>query len=120
MSKAQIVILSGPMSGLPDYNYPMFNLAAKQLREAGYDVVNPADNTHLVGATWGDMVGQCLETMRLLKESGREDCILGLLQGNFFSIGSKMEQILADIYLWPSQEVTHLLKIAYERKGGVK
>jgi hypothetical protein len=31
------------MSGLPDFNYPAFDRAAKQLRAAGYDVGNPAE-----------------------------------------------------------------------------
>jgi len=46
-----IVYLSGPMTGLPDYNYPAFHAAAAAWRAAGYQVVNPAENfegvTHL-------------------------------------------------------------------------
>lgn len=38
------IYLSGPMTGLPDNNYPAFNNAAKALRAMGYDVVNPAEN----------------------------------------------------------------------------
>ena len=37
------VYLSGPMSGLPDENFPAFNVAAKNLRAAGYEVINPAE-----------------------------------------------------------------------------
>lgn len=37
------VYLSGPMSGLPDYNRPEFNAAAASLRSLGYEVVNPAE-----------------------------------------------------------------------------
>lgn len=36
--------VAGPMSSLPDFNYPAFYAAAKQLREAGYEVENPAEN----------------------------------------------------------------------------
>lgn len=36
--------LAGPMTGIEDYNYPAFHAAAAQLREAGYVVVNPAEN----------------------------------------------------------------------------
>ena len=35
--------ISGPMSGLPELNYPAFHKAARQLRKAGYEVVNPAE-----------------------------------------------------------------------------
>ena len=35
--------LSGPMTGLPDYNRPAFNDAAKYLRSQGYKVWNPAE-----------------------------------------------------------------------------
>ena len=35
--------VSGGMTGLPQHNYPAFMDAAKRLREAGYQVVNPAE-----------------------------------------------------------------------------
>lgn len=35
--------LSGPMTGLPDYNRPAFDEAAKNLREEGYAVFSPAE-----------------------------------------------------------------------------
>lgn len=38
------VYLSGPMTGLPDYNYPAFNAEAARLRAIGYVVENPAEN----------------------------------------------------------------------------
>ena len=37
------VYLSGPMTGLPEYNFPAFNAAAEVLRGNGLDVVNPAE-----------------------------------------------------------------------------
>lgn len=37
------VYLSGPMTGMPDLNFPAFNRYAQSLREAGYEVVNPAE-----------------------------------------------------------------------------
>lgn len=36
--------VAGPMTGLPDNNYPAFNQAANKLRVHGYKVENPADN----------------------------------------------------------------------------
>jgi hypothetical protein len=38
------IYLAGPMSGIPDWNYPAFDQAAMRLRAAGYEVKNPADN----------------------------------------------------------------------------
>lgn len=37
------VYISGPMTGLPDYNRGVFNAAAAKLRAIGYEVVNPAE-----------------------------------------------------------------------------
>lgn len=37
--------IAGPMTGLPENNYPAFNTAANELRGHGYKVENPADNT---------------------------------------------------------------------------
>ena len=33
--------VAGPMSGLPDFNYPAFNAAERVLRVRGYAVLNP-------------------------------------------------------------------------------
>lgn len=41
---AKKIYLAGPMTGLPDYNYPAFNAEAARLRELGYHVENPAEN----------------------------------------------------------------------------
>lgn len=41
--KTITVYLSGPMSGLPDLNFPTFNAAAHALRQIGYSVINPAE-----------------------------------------------------------------------------
>ena len=36
--------LAGPMTGIEHYNFPAFDAAAKQLREARHTVFNPAEN----------------------------------------------------------------------------
>lgn len=37
------VYVAGPMTGLPEFNYPAFREAADRLREIGYKVLNPVD-----------------------------------------------------------------------------
>lgn len=37
------IYLSGPMTGIPEHNFPAFNAEAARLRALGYDVVNPVD-----------------------------------------------------------------------------
>lgn len=37
------IYLSGPMRGVPERNYPLFNEVAKKLRDAGHTVYNPAE-----------------------------------------------------------------------------
>lgn len=39
----QRIYLSGPMTGLPNFNYPRFHLEAARLRALGYEVINPAE-----------------------------------------------------------------------------
>lgn len=46
------VYLAGPMSGLPDNNYPAFNAEAARLRALGYLVENPAENTRPECGSW--------------------------------------------------------------------
>jgi hypothetical protein len=38
------VYIAGPMSGLPEHNFPAFHQAAERWRAAGYEVVNPAEH----------------------------------------------------------------------------
>jgi hypothetical protein len=51
-NSATRIYLSGPMTGLPDYNYPAFNAEAARLRALGYTVENPAENPLPADAPW--------------------------------------------------------------------
>lgn len=44
------VYLSGPMSGIPDNNFPAFEAWAKRLRACGFEVVSPHEIPE--AATW--------------------------------------------------------------------
>lgn len=67
MNAAPILYLCGPMTGLPEFNYPAFHEAARQLRAAGFRVVNPAETTIPRTTPWishmrkdiADMVNTC-------------------------------------------------------------
>ena len=48
------VYISGPMSGYPGWNFAAFNDAASQLRELGYEVVNPVDINTDVTMPWAE------------------------------------------------------------------
>lgn len=37
------IYIAGPMTGIPDWNFPSFNATAKKLRDAGHTVFNPAE-----------------------------------------------------------------------------
>jgi hypothetical protein len=46
------IFLSGPMSGIENFNYPAFNAAAAKLRAQGHSVLNPAENPVPSCGTW--------------------------------------------------------------------
>lgn len=57
------IYVAGPMTGLPDLNFPAFNAAAAALRAVGWHVENPADHGEVEGAEWSDYL---LHDMRKL------------------------------------------------------
>lgn len=46
--------ISGPMTGVVEFNFPAFNAAAERLRAAGFKVENPADKGIIEGWLWSD------------------------------------------------------------------
>lgn len=46
--------VSGPMSGMPEHNFPAFREAAAQLFTAGYEVVDPSTFDDNVGKPWAE------------------------------------------------------------------
>lgn len=85
---AMRIYLSGPMTGLPDYNYPAFNQVAADLRAKGYTVENPAENPKPTSDAWSDW-------MRLaIKQMMDCDCVV-MLSGWQASKGAMVEVRLA-------------------------
>jgi len=41
--KEEKIFISGPMTGYPDFNFPLFNAVSKILIQKGFDVVNPVN-----------------------------------------------------------------------------
>jgi hypothetical protein len=48
------VYIAGPMTGLPDHNFPAFHAMAAQLRAQGLDAVNPAEINAGKDGAWAD------------------------------------------------------------------
>lgn len=58
------IYIAGPMTGLPEHNYPAFHAAAAAWREKGWDVENPAE--HFDGdqtRTYREYVGVDIEAL---------------------------------------------------------
>jgi hypothetical protein len=93
------IYVAGPMTGLPDFNYPAFNVAAAKLRAIGHTVFNPAENPVPACGTWQGY-------MRLaLAQLVQCECIV-LLPGWSDSRGALIEHKLAKVL---QMEVVHFL-----------
>lgn len=94
--KPHRIFISGPMSGLPEYNFPNFYRMADRLKNMGFEVVNPADLaiTHEVAKVIADPI----EFRAMLEEEWEAlrhcDTIL-LLEGWENSKGGRSELELA-------------------------
>jgi hypothetical protein len=65
MREKEIIYISGPMTGLPEFNFPLFCQVAKKIVARGHIVVNPAtliegskDRSHYLRADLLLLVGQ--------------------------------------------------------------
>lgn len=83
------VYLSGPMTGYPEHNKPLFNTTAAELRWKGYDVVNPAESDDL--ALSDDWSAYLRKDLKLLAEC---DAIVLLPKWNR-SKGARLEAYIA-------------------------
>lgn len=104
MKPKQRVYVAGPMTGIPQMNFPAFDDAAEKLRSLGYDVVSPAElddpadreaalaseDGHMADyaedKTWGDFLAR---DVKLLADQGIEAIVC--LPGWQNSKGARLE-----------------------------
>lgn len=97
--------ISGPMSGIPQFNIPLFDQVTAAVRDQGVNAVSPAeldspeyrklcvesDGTKLpIGATWGELLGR---DVKLLGDGGITGLVL--LPGWHHSRGARLEVFVA-------------------------
>ncbi|MEQ6437201.1 DUF4406 domain-containing protein [Comamonas sp. w2-DMI] len=83
------IYIAGPMTGLPQSNYPAFHAAAAVLRSQGHHVENPAENP--VPPCGGSWLGYMRMSLRQIADC---DCIY-MLPGWRNSRGARIEHGLA-------------------------
>jgi hypothetical protein len=83
------IYIAGPMTGLPDLNFPAFHYEAAKLRAHGFEVVNPAEVNPDKGMSWVD----CMRTD--IAELVKCDAIR-LLPGWEHSKGATLEEHIAE------------------------
>jgi hypothetical protein len=83
-----ILYVAGPMSGLPDFNWPAFRAASSQLREVGYQVRCPTESGASFEMSWEDCLRLSLH-MVLVSEA------MAVLSGWESSAGASIEVGLA-------------------------
>jgi hypothetical protein len=81
--------IAGPMTGLPEQNFPAFRAAAAQLVEAGYEVTDPSTLGEHDDWAWADYLKRDLP--ELLKCDG-----VAVLDGWSESKGASIEVRVAD------------------------
>ena len=80
--------VSGPMTGLPDLNFPAFHAAAKYLRFRGVEVVNPAEFGEEPGKSWVDYMRKDIAALMRCN-------VIVMLPGWKKSKGAKLERFIA-------------------------
>ena len=85
---ARLIYISGPMTGLPELNFPAFHSAARVLRKRGHAVVNPAELNTAPDTAWAECMR--VDIKALLGCDG-----IVLLPGYGRSKGASLELLIA-------------------------
>lgn len=82
------IYISGPMSGINRFNFPLFNRTAVRLRNMRWEVVNPVEVNPDTSTCWLDCIAADLKAM--------VDCTaICLLPGWEKSFGAQIEHLAA-------------------------
>lgn len=87
---SHVIYVSGPMTGIPQLNYPLFNKVSAELRQAGFVVENPAENPDPPEKSWAGF-------MRMSLVQISRATILVRLPGWEASRGAVVENYLAEV-----------------------
>lgn len=86
--RSKTIYIAGPMTGIPEHNFPAFNAVAERLKALQYFVINPADHGFVEGAEWDDYLRYDLKK---LAECG----LMYMLPGWSNSKGANLERNIA-------------------------
>lgn len=111
MTPTPTLYLCGPMTGLPEHNFPAFHAAAHELRSAGYEVVNPAALGLPDGLPWISYMRAAIGAMVSTCDA------LATLPGCEASRGATAEIALAKHLGWPVHTVTDWITTAQAVKS---
>lgn len=100
-----LIYLTGPMTGIAEYNYPLFHRAAHSLRQQGFATVNPAENGLPPNAPWASHMRRDLHALL--------DCQgVATLPGWEASKGAALEVSIARAMGMPVRSVDEWLGVA--------
>ena len=117
-----VIYLSGPMSGIPEYNYPAFEAAALGLRARRFMVINPANNRPAVSnPTWRDYMEISLAQVQLADmvvvmkgwETSQGACLEVSEARSCYVEIVELDLLLSLGITWPLGEQKNKVKIPY-------
>lgn len=101
------IYLSGPMTGIPEFNHPAFNATTSALREKGFDVINPAEVNPDLSMSWENCIRKDIKALL--------DCdAIALMPGWESSRGVHLELHIAHRVGIEILFVSHLLETVVE------
>lgn len=83
------IYLAGPMTGIKEFNFPLFYSEAARLRALGHEVVNPAEINGAPAMLWEDCMRRDIAELVTCKA-------IALLPGWSNSRGAKLEHHIAN------------------------